>query len=142
MLTRWNPMRDMMNMQDTIDAMFNEAWRPLYDNTLALDIDENDEHYIVRASVPGIEPEDISISVKDNILTIQGKTTSESEQTEDNGNRVIMRERRVGRFSRSVRLQEVIAVEDVQAEYENGVLTLSLPKIEVTEDRRIPVAVR
>jgi HSP20 family protein len=142
MLTRWNPMRDMMNMQDTIDAVFNEAWRPLYDNNLALDIDESNHAYTVRASVPGIKPEDISISINDNILTIQGETESESEHTEQNGTRVIMRERRVGRFSRSVRLQEPVSVEEVEAEYENGVLTLSLPKTEVTEDRRIPIIVR
>jgi HSP20 family protein len=138
MIVRRYPNREMKSIHNTIDRMFDEAWRPFYDNTLALDITESDSAYTVETAIPGVNPDDIEIRVENNVLTISAETAHESNE-EDENNRVIMRERRYGKFSRSVRLGNGVDVESVQADYHNGILTLTLPKREEVTPRRIPV---
>ncbi|MEL6269512.1 MAG: Hsp20/alpha crystallin family protein [Chloroflexota bacterium] len=141
MITRWNPMRDMLNMQSQIDRMFDDAWKPLYDSNsmLPLDVDETGEGYIISAAVPGVKPDDININVQDNILTISGETGTQSDKTDEDGKRVLVRERRYGSFSRSVRMAMPIDADSIVASYENGVLTLDVPKRADAQPRRIPV---
>ena len=144
MITRWNPMRDMIEMQNQIDRMFDDAWRPFYSNesALPLDIDETENGYAINAVVPGVRPEDINVNVHDNILTISGEMNEANEQKDENGKRVLVRERRYGSFSRSVRLASPIDADNIEASYENGILTLEIPKSEEAKPRRIPVNVR
>ncbi len=144
MITRWNPMRDMIEMQNQIDRMFDDAWKPLYsqDNLLPLDVDETETGYTISAAVPGMNPEDIHVNIQDNVLTISGESNSETERKDENGKRVLMRERRYGKFSRSVRLAQPVNADGVEASYENGVLMLSVPKDEKAAPRRIPVNTR
>lgn len=141
MITRWNPMRDMLAMQNQLDRMFDEAWRPLYDDNMgiALDIDESEDAYTVSAAIPGMDAEDIDVSMNDNVLTISGETRVENERKDEEGKRVLMRERRYGQFSRSVRLVNPVDADNIEATYENGVLTLTLPKREESKPRRIAV---
>lgn len=143
MINRWNPMSEMVAMHRTIDSMFDEAWRPLYDHNLAMDIDETQTAYTVTAAIPGIEPENINIQMHDRVLTIRGEIRREREETEgdDANKRVIMRERRYGHFSRSVRLAQPVAAESVEATYENGILKLVLPKTDDAQPHRIPINV-
>lgn len=144
MITRWNPMRDMIEMQNQIDRMFDDAWKPLYsqDNLLPLDVDETETGYTISAAVPGMNPEDIHVNIQDNVLTISGESNSETERKDENGERVLMRERRYGKFSRSVCLARPVNADGVEASYENGVLMLSVPKDEKAAPRRIPVNTR
>lgn len=141
MITRWNPMRDMLEMQNQIDRVFNDAWKPLYTSEamLPLDVDETESGYIISAAVPGMKAEDINIDIQDSILTISGESNVETERKDENGKRVRIRERQYGKFSRSVRLNAPISADAIEATYENGVLTLNVPKSEEAKPRRIPV---
>jgi HSP20 family protein len=105
---------------------------------LPLDVTENDEGYVVKASVAGINPEEVEITIEDNVLTIKGDYAKESETEEEN---FVMRERYAGRFGRSIRFPVDVNVEAVEANYEHGVLTLDVPKVEEVKPKRVEVKV-
>jgi HSP20 family protein len=107
-----------------------DAW------SLALDVAEDDNQYIVKASVPGINPDDIEITLTDNVLTIKGETKNETESKETNWH---VRERRYGSFTRSVTLPAPIEADKVEATNEHGVLTLHLPKAEAVKPKKIAI---
>jgi HSP20 family protein len=132
-----------MDMQSQLDRMFEDAWRPLYEgeSALALDIDESETGYTVSTAIPGVDPEEIDINLHDNVLTISAETNAEEEH-EGDGKRALVRERRYGKFTRSVRLATPVDADNVEANYENGVLTLEIPKSEEAKPRRIPVNTR
>jgi HSP20 family protein len=139
-IVRWNPIREMASMQNAIDRIFDETWRSVRPSftgdALALDVHENENHYTVITALPGLKPEQISVSLHDGVLTISGEM--EQTRTEENV-RVLLQERAYGKFSRSVRLPQAIDGENVQASYDNGVLTLTLPKTPEAKPRQIPV---
>lgn len=102
----------------------------------ALNAYDEGDHVIVEAQLPGMHPEDIDVSVKQGVLTIQGEMKADQEREERN---YLFREHRTGRFSRSVRLPETIDSDGVKATYEHGVLRLTLPKAVHTKTHRIRV---
>lgn len=127
-----------------IDDIFGD-YRPLLGTAnefgsrnigLALDVAESDERYVVRADLPGISLEDISVNIHDDLLTISAETASESA---DESKRVLVRERRVGKFSRSLRFPAPVNGDAVEAGLENGVLSVSVPKADGAKPRQIPV---
>ena len=141
-LTRWDPMRDMMTLRNAMDQLFNSAfvgpdfvWQP---ETLgvAMDVVENPDAFIVKASLPGIKPDELEITYANNVLTIKGETKEEKE-TEDA--RYHLRERRYGSIARSISLPSNVKADQIQADYEQGVLTLTLPKAEEAKPKRIQV---
>ena len=141
MLTRWDPFQEMLNLRRTVDRLFDNVstdreWvQPaLWD--LAVDVVENKDEFIIKASVPGISPEDLDISYTDDTLTIKGKIKSENEVKE---NQYHLRERRYGSFSRSVRLPNKVKGDAIEASCQNGVLTLRLPKAEQDKPKRIAI---
>lgn len=105
---------------------------------LALDVEENEERYIVHADLPGVSLEDISVNIHDDLLTISAESASESN---DESKRVLVRERRVGKFSRSLRFPILVNGDNVEASFENGVLSVAVPKAEDAKPRQIPVRV-
>ena len=105
---------------------------------LALDVEESQEAYIVRANLPGVSLDDISVNIHEDVLTIAGETASE-DRSEDS--RLLIRERRSGKFSRSLRFPTVVNGEAVEASFEDGVLSITLPKAEHVKPRQIPVTV-
>jgi len=126
-----------------MDRLFDESYRSMEGwqpdggaYPLALDISEDENEYTVKASIPGIDPDDLDISVTDNALTISGEIKSEEEKE---GEQYHLRERRYGRFSRSVNLPAMVDSDKADANFENGVLTLHLPKSEETKPKRISV---
>lgn len=145
-LTRWNPMREMMSLRDEMDRLIEQTfsggslgpWQSSTNWDLALDVAENDDAFIVTASVPGMKPDDLDITITDNVLTIKGEykadETIEKEQYH-------IRERRYGSFGRSITLPVTVNADAVDANYENGVLTLTVPKAEEVKPRRITVQV-
>lgn len=140
----WNPVREMAAMQHAIDRVFDETWRSLNNgdnpaisgNWLALDIQENDDMYTVVADLPGINPDDIDITLHDHTLTIAGEVVREELP---DGTRSLLAERTVGKFRRTVNLPNDIDSDRVEASYENGVLHLTLPKSEISKPRQISV---
>jgi HSP20 family protein len=142
-IIRWNPFREMVSMRNAMDRMFEDAligpewdWGQASSWQLSLDIVENDEDFTVKASIPGINPDDLEITLSGKNLTIKGETKGESES--DQG-KYHLRERRYGSFSRRVSLPTEINDKEVKASYDSGVLTLTLPKSEGTKPRRIEV---
>ena len=102
----------------------------------ALNAYEEGDHYVVEAQLPGMKPEDIDVSIEQGVLTIRGETTAGEERKERN---YLIREHRSGRFSRSLRLPESVDPDAVQATYEQGVLRLTLPKVDRAKARRIQI---
>ncbi len=142
-IVRWNPVREIVDMQRQLDRVFDEMNRNFSDNDwtesgnwLALDVHENDDNYIVETDLPGINPDDINITLHENTLTISAESIREDVQE---GERRIVSERRYGRFQRSIRLPDAVDADNVEANYDNGVLSLTLAKSEASKPRQISV---
>ena len=144
-IVRWDPFREMVSVRNQMDQLVGDILREptgLESNgdrghvRLALDVSEDDHNYSVKASLPGIDAADLDISFSKNTLTIQGET--EAESVDENAKRRL-RERRFGRFMRSITLPAAVNADDISADYEDGVLTLTLPKAEDLKPRRITV---
>lgn len=143
-ITRWNP----LNWWD--DDTFNEIERYLnrpasrrmmrWNNAavlhMPLDVLEKEDAYIVEASIPGIDPDDLEISFNDNVLSIRGRTTRDEEH---DGHRYVVRERRFGEFSRTLTFPVAVDGEGIQADYDNGELTLRIPKDKNNRTRHINI---
>ena len=146
-IVRWNPLQEMTSMQRRLDRFFDDVWRPFGDgdwitagtSRLALDIHEDDNNYTVVTELPGVNPDDIHVRIEGDMLHIDGELPEHTVDREDS--RVVLRERRYGRFSRSVRLPKPVDMETVNAEYADGVLTLTLPISEEVKPREIPIKV-
>ena len=140
MLTRWDPFRDMLSMRRAMDRLFDRALEPSWSETpvwdLALDVVENKNEFLVKASLPGINPDDLEITFTDNVLTIKGETKEDKEIKEEQYH---LRERRQGVFSRSISLPNRVKADAIQASYDAGVLTLKLPKVEEVKTKRIAI---
>jgi HSP20 family protein len=138
----YNPFREMVAMQSALDKLFDQTWENWPEgrfngNSLALDVDETDDNFVVTADLPGIEPDNINVTAHDDVLTI---TAEMPERTvEHESMKALVRERRYGQFSRSLRLPHSINAEGVEADFKDGTLTLTLPKAENAKVKTIPV---
>lgn len=143
-LTRWEPFRDLVSLREAMDRLFEEsvvrpgdaALAPRATGTLAVDVYETDDDVVVKASVPGVEPEDLDISITGDTLTIKGETRAEEDVEEEN---YVYRERRYGVFSRSMTIPTSVEADEADAEFEDGVLTLRLPKAEEVKPKTIEI---
>ncbi|MCC6382795.1 MAG: Hsp20/alpha crystallin family protein [Dehalococcoidia bacterium] len=145
-LTRWDPFNELTSMRNMMDRLFESSVGrlPALRNTgedlgtsaLGLDVYETNDCYVVKASVPGVDPKDVDISVEDDILTIKGQFEQKDEAKEDN---YLRRELRYGSFQRSLRLPPTVDAETARAEFENGILKLSLPKKPEARARSIKI---
>ena len=143
-LTRWNPYRELVSMQNILDRLFGDfsarqgAGGTWEDRTLSLPVDlvENDREYLLTAELPGIKPEDVDISITGSTLTIKGEFNEEQENEQSN---VHFRERRYGKFQRSATLPSSVDADHIEAVFEDGVLKLTLPKQEQAKPKQIPV---
>src|SRR5216683_1821771 len=143
-LARWEPFRGATSLQDQVNRLFNDvlerrgeessltAWAP------AVDIYETEQELVVKADLPDVDPKDLDIRVEDNILTIRGERKFENKENEENYLRV---ERSYGSFSRSFQLANSVNSDAIKADYQNGVLTLSIPKREEAKPKQIKVNV-
>ena len=143
MLTRWDPFQEMLNLRRTVDRLFDNVgndheWAQPGMWGLAVDVVENKDDFVVKASVPGINLEDIDISYADDTLTIKGEVKSDNEVKE---NQYHLHERRYGSFARSITLPTKIKGDAIEASYQNGVLTMRLPKAEEVKPKRIAIKV-
>jgi len=141
---RWDPFREAISLRDAMNSLLQESFvRPggmqgqSGHSTLPLDVTENENGFVVKASLPGVKPEDVEITVHGDTLTIRAETKAEEEKK---GEHWHLRERRYGSFQRSVALATPVNSDQAQAHYEHGVLTLTLPKSEAAKPRQIKVA--
>lgn len=140
----WEPFHGTATLQQHLNRFFgNTAERSVEDSNLttwtpAVDIYETEQELVVKADLPDIDPKDLDIRVENNLLTIRGERKFEKKVAEDSYLRV---ERAYGAFSRSFSLASTVNSEAIKADYENGVLTLSVPKREETKPKQIKVNV-
>jgi len=133
---RWNPVRELSSMQQLVDRLFEDATRNnAVGSTLALDVHEDNSSYTVSTALPGVDSENININLHDDVLTIEAEIPANTVE----GKRTLLQERVSGKFSRRVRLPLSVKSDAVEATYENGILTLTLPKAESAQPRTINV---
>ena len=147
-MTRWDPFQDLRSAQDEMAQMSPmlvhalglqgqpqgsdraTAWAP------ALDISERKDAYLVTVELPGVEADDLDITLEDGLLTIQGERQFAHDSSEQQFHRV---ERRYGAFRRSITLPAQVQAEQIQASFDNGVLQIVVPKMEEAKPKRIQV---
>jgi HSP20 family protein len=142
-IVRWDPFAEMDQMRQTVDRLFNEfrPYRLASDlgsefGYVPVDISETDDEFVVKANLPGVEPEDVDVQVHGDTVTIRGEAKSESEEKDGNW---LRRERRYGVFTRSFNLPATIDSAKASADFEHGVLKLTLPKSETERPKSIKV---
>lgn len=115
------------------DSFFARDWNP------AVDILENNDQFVLKAEIPGMTKDDVKITLENNVLTIRGEKKNESDKKEGDYHRI---ERSYGSFERSFTIPGTIKVNDIDAQYKDGVLTLTLPKAEEAKPKSIEVKVK
>ena len=143
-LVRWEPVRELTSFQSEMNRLFNTFFdTPTTANgsaarrwTPAMDLVETDEHFVLKADLPGLTEDDVNIEVEENVLTISGERKQENVQE---GERFFAVERGYGSFSRSFSLPDGTDAEHVSAEVRDGVLTLRVPKKPEVQARRINI---
>jgi HSP20 family protein len=151
-MTRWGfgfPMSSgLQSLQRDMNRMFDEFFRGdvLADESFfakdwspAVDVVENNDNFILRAEIPGMNKDDVKITLENNLLTIRGEKKNEAEKKEGNYHRV---ERSYGSFERSFTIPGTIKTDNIDAQYKDGVLTLTLPKAEEAKPKLIDVKVK
>ena len=140
MLTRWDPFRDLVSMRRAMDRLMESSLTEDGDVTsewgLPLDVVEDENQYVVKASLPGVKADDLDITFNKGSLTIRGEIKDESETTQGQYH---LRERRYGTFSRTITLPTTVKAEDIQADYHDGILELKMPKSEEVKPKRIQI---
>jgi HSP20 family protein len=142
-ITRWsyrNPWRDLDTLTNRLNQMFDDgfptpssggSWAP------AVNVEERPDELLLTAELPGMGHDDIELEVENNILTLRGEKTEELREEE--GRRYHMWERRYGSFQRSFTLPRTVDADNIHAEFENGVLTVRMPKAPEAKSRRIEI---
>jgi HSP20 family protein len=143
-IVRYDPFRDLRTLQEEVNRLFSTnmtrtfgdegiargAWAP------SVDIYENKDQIVLEAELPGMKQEDFDLSIENNVITLRGERRFEKTEDTDNYHRV---ERSYGSFTRSFTLPQTVSSEGAKAEYNNGVLRVTLPKREEAKARRIEV---
>lgn len=141
-LVRWTPFRDLISIQDEMNRMFEDfVRRPVVESGQGvwlpvMDISETEDRITVRLDLPGVEKEDVTISITGDILCVKGEKKQEKEVQGENFHRI---ERTYGSFYRSIELPNRVSADKVVARFKNGVLTIELPKAEEVKPKAIEI---
>ena len=147
-VVRWEPFSEMVSLRDAVNRLFEDsfirpsAWPLPFDGgglSVPADVIETKDNIVVKLLAPGVKPEDIDISVSGDTLAIKGEMKSEEQYEEGS---YLRKERRFGSFQRTFSLPTSVASDKAKAEFENGVLTLTLPKAEEAKPKAIKVAMK
>lgn len=144
-LTRWEPFREFSTLQDRMNRLFRESHNQTGDEALttshfapAVDVYEDEHNVSLKIEVPGIDEKDIEVRIENNTLTVHGERKIEREEKEENYRRV---ERQYGSFTRTFTLPQTVDSEKVVANYDKGVLKITLPKKAEAKPKQIKVTV-
>lgn len=144
-LVRWDPFRDLLSLQDRMNRLFEEnltrnkvfeealttgRWSPV------VDIYETDESVILKVELPGMTKDDITIEINENNLILKGERTFQKDIKEENYHRI---ERSYGTFSRSFTLPDTVDRDNVNANFKDGILEITIPKIEGAKPKQIEI---
>jgi HSP20 family protein len=140
-LVRFEPLSDLLTFRSAMDRLFDETMGQTGPGlggfgAPAIDLYQTDDDVVVRASLPGVHPKDLNITVTGDVLTLRGEV---QELKELEGAQVHIKERRFGSFTRSIGLPSPVVAEKADAQFENGILTLRLPKAEEVKPKTITV---
>ena len=139
---RWDPMREIVALRDAMNSMLEESFvRPRAGMTamtsgMAMDLKETEDTFILETVLPGVKPEEVDISVLNDTLRIRAESSDEGERE---GETWLIRERRHGRFERSITLPASVSPDNASAEFEHGILRIVLPKSEGQRPKTIQV---
>ena len=146
MLVKWqNPVRSLFNVNNDLDNLFEDFFGNRQQSTEdtqispRLNVEENENAWVISAELPGVAKEDVKVNFQDDFLTISGEKKFEKEDKDKNYHRV---ERSYGKFSRSLKIGKSVLSDKIDAEYKDGVLTISLPKAEEAKPKLIDVKVK
>ena len=144
-LRHWDPFHDMPRMHGGLDRFRNglpdwDGSRAPYTWAIPVDVVQEGEEIVVHASLPGVDPDDIEVSVEDSILTIKGSTKESRETTGHQEYDYLVKERRTGSFRRTLRLPKTADADKARPNYDNGVLTVSFPRLESKKVKRLKVS--
>ena len=144
-MTRWEPAREMMTLREAMDHLFNDAFtRPFSTmrdgganwSSPAIDMYQTENDVVVKAAVPGFKADEVQINVTQDVLTIKGELKQEEEKKEKSWQ---IREHRWGSFERSISLPTAVTSDRARADFENGILTITLPKSEKVKPKTITI---
>jgi HSP20 family protein len=142
-MIRWDPARDLMSLRQAMDKLFEESViRPpgftleIGSGNIPVDVFQTENEVVVKATIPGVKPEEVDVSISGDVLTIKAERKEEEETKEKD---YLRRESRYGMFSRSVTLPVNVQADKAEANFDNGILTLNLPKSEQAKPRQIKV---
>ncbi len=140
-LIRFEPMREMISLREAMDRLLNEAFTPTFSllggwQVPPVDLYQTDDEVVLKAALPGLKPEDVQISITGDLLTIKGEFKEEQDKKERSYH---LREQRYGAFERTFTLPTAVVAEKAKAEFENGILTITLPKAEEVKPKVITV---
>ncbi|MCW5962021.1 MAG: Hsp20/alpha crystallin family protein [Pyrinomonadaceae bacterium] len=143
-IMKYDPFRDLRNLQDEMNRLFSSSvprlsnqeemsagWSP------SVDIYEGENQIVLEAELPGMKRDDFELSIENSVITLKGERHFEKKDERDNYHRV---ERAYGSFTRSFNLPRTVSTEDIKAEFQNGVLTVTLPKREEAKARKIEIS--
>lgn len=142
-LIKWEPFGDLVSLRDAMDRLFEESFVRMRGlpstfgaESPAVDMYETPESVVVKTALPGVKPEDLDISISGNLLTIKGEIKSEERVEKTN---YVRQERRYGSFQRSLQISASVVPDKAEASFENGVLTLTMPKTEESKPKTIKI---
>ena len=143
-LVKWNPINEMMNMNNRMGRLFSEFFYPANGHAAwesngwnpATDVLENEEAYVIKAELPGLDKKQISVDVKEDVLTIKGERSDDKEVKTD---KVYRRERFQGKFQRAFILPSTVESDKIEAEFADGLLKITIPKTMQEEPKQITV---
>lgn len=137
-LLRWDPLRELNNLRDNMNRILEEGLASVSGASVALDMFETEETVIVETSpLPGVNPEDIEVSITGNVLTIKGEMKESAEKAGVAS--YLRKERKFGSFNRSISIPRAIKAEEAVASFKNGMLTIVIPKAEETRPKVINI---
>lgn len=140
-MQRWDPFRDLRQMDETMSRLwrgFGGVQTGTEDWNISLDVVQRTDETVVKASIPGVKSEGIDLSIEDNVLTLRAERRPDYE---DDQSVYLIQERPTGSFYRALRLPESVDAGKIQSTYENGVLTITLPKAEEKKKKQIKIQI-
>ena len=140
-LIRWDPLQELVAMNNRLSRTLGEPYTSRVEDAFGawappVDVFEKDDHLVIRAEIPGLQKEDMDVRIENGVLTLRGERKQDAGIREDTAHRV---ERVYGRFTRSFTLPTMVDAAKVTATYKDGILEVSVPKVETAKPKRVEI---
>jgi len=140
-LVRWDPLQELLAMSNRLNRTVNDPYTPRTEDSFGawappVDILERQDHLVIRAEVPGVHKEDMDVRIENGVLTLHGERKEEKDVKEENAH---LMERVCGSFTRSFSLPTTVDATKVTATYKDGVLEVTVPKVETAKPKKVEI---